>query len=81
MVVRITLDAEGVPMAMEPMEGPPILVGELLKVLPQWRFEPPRSYRLQPPVAFPMAFRFDLKPSSGPERNLPQGTLKDYGHI
>ena len=59
-VVRVTIDENGVPTAFHVVNGEPILVRETLKVLPHWRFTPVYHLGRRVRATFDAVLRFNL---------------------
>lgn len=59
--VRVTVNAQGIPITVEPIQGNEILMAECLRVLMLWRFEEPAKYGLPAPASFPVVHKFFLK--------------------
>jgi TonB family protein len=59
-VVRVTVDENGLPIMVQPTSGHELLLPECLRVLALWRFEPPGKYGLIAPVSFPVIYKFEL---------------------
>jgi TonB family protein len=59
-VVRVTVDENGVPIKVQPVRGSDLLMPECLRVLALWRFEPPGKYGLSAPVSFPVVYKFEI---------------------
>lgn len=60
-VVLVTVDAAGRPIALLPVSGSALLLPECLRVLKRWLFVPPGSYGLEAPATFPVTYLFRLE--------------------